>query len=108
MPTLIIGKMTELMDEKPTQWGFSGDEKLWDEMKDFFSNEAPPASASMLSIMLSEAYEKLTETSIRTGPDEVHIERYSDSQTEDNLVSRLFWKEVAVPLLMQRYFLSMR
>jgi hypothetical protein len=71
-------------------------------MQATLSEHAWPASADEFQWLLEQTYTQLTGTPIsrRTS---IFVERYSHGGMSSGLVSPEFWRETAIPLLLDRY-----
>ncbi|WP_420645801.1 hypothetical protein [Candidatus Leptofilum sp.] len=94
--------IADLFIEKPWQWGLRGDPYLWQEMADHFADTPLPVTPTHLELLLTQAFEALTGQPIT---DETHffVERFAHGGMSSGLVSPSFWRETAVPLLLNRY-----
>ena len=94
--------ISTLFEDEPTQWGFRGDPYLWREMKESLRDSPLPETEMELLIRLKSAFEKLTGKPISTVR-AIKIERYDQSGMSGGMVSTDFWKNTAIPLLLDRF-----
>ena len=88
-----------LFRRKPKKWGLRGDPFLWDEMAARFETADLPASTSSLEGILDETFASLVGERLSTPSEAVFVERYNQGAH----VSPAFWRETAVPLLVERF-----
>lgn len=94
--------VAELFQQKPGQWGLRGDPYLWQEMAEHFATIPLPKSAAQLEQMLAELFELFTGQPLTTETF-IQVERFPRSGMSGGLVSPQFWRETAVPLLLNRF-----
>jgi len=93
---------SQLFEDEPRRWGLRGDPFLWREMQTTLKDHAWPASADEFQRLLEQTYAQLTGTPI-TRRTSIFVERYSHGGMSSGLVSPEFWRETAIPLLLDRY-----
>ncbi|MCA9918628.1 MAG: hypothetical protein KC445_11790 [Anaerolineales bacterium] len=96
--------VAELFQEKPWQWGLRGDPYLWAEMANHFATTPLPSNSEQLAQQLLQAFEALTGQPI-TAEKFIAVERFPRSGMSGGMVSPEFWRETAVPLLLERFTL---
>lgn len=94
--------IADLFQEKPWQWGLRGDPYLWQEMTNHFASIPLSDSAEQLEQLLAQAFETLTGHPI-TSEKFFSVERFPRDGMSGGMVSPQFWRETAVPLLLERY-----
>ena len=95
--------ITSLFDPNPSRWGLRGDPYLWDELRSNFSAVPLPESAEVLQTLLEKEFETLTGTPLTTDQKIIVIERLAHGGMSSGGVSIPFWRETAIPLLIERY-----
>ena len=95
--------IASLFDPTPSQWGLRGDPYLWDELRANFSAIPLPESAEKLQDLLEKAFEALTDTPLSTDKKILVIERLAHGGMSSGGVSIPFWRDVVMPLLIERY-----
>ena len=103
MTTMKNKFIASLFDPTPIRWGLRGDPYLWDELRANFSAIPLPASAKALQDLLETAFEALTDTPITTDKEILVIERLAHGGMSSGGVSLRFWRDTAIPLLINRY-----
>ena len=97
----VRSQLSVLFESEPATWGLRGDPYLWREMK----AEAPgypwPASDEVLVEAVRQMFVKLTGEPLE-GDDPVFVEKYSHGGMSAGHVSRVYWSEIAIPLLVSR------
>ncbi|MFZ6873422.1 MobA protein [Undibacterium sp. Di27W] len=96
-----------LFKEAPTSWGLRGDPYLWEELQEYFATAALPESAILLQEKIEQAFQDLTGLSMYES-DNFLIPRFAHGGMSSGQICTKFWRESAVPLLMQRYEASFR
>ena len=94
--------ISTLFEDEPTQWGFRGDPFLWREMKESLGDTPLPETEMELLIRLKSAFKELTGKPISTVR-AIKIERYDQGGMSGGMVSTEFWRDTALPLLLQRF-----
>lgn len=95
-------KFNELMRTRPAQWGLRGDPYLWDEIRQYLKNVEVPANNNELVQILELAFEELVGQSIE-GLDDILVERYCYGGMSSGKVSTSFWRDIAIPLLVEKH-----
>jgi len=90
-----------LFVDEPKQWGLRGDPHLWREMKASLKEIAIPLSAEELTVIIEQQFEKLTGQPITT-TEIIRIDRLNHGGMSGGCVSTIYWREKAIPLLLQR------
>lgn len=94
--------LSQLFQDKPTQWSLRGDPYLWDEMAATLKERAYPETEQELAALLEQTYAQLTGAPI-SNPKPVYVERLSHGGMSSGYVSPEFWIDTGVPLLQARY-----
>lgn len=95
-----IGNLFEL---PPSQWGLRGDPYLWEDMGRLFRPVPLPGSADILEAMLEAAFFVSTGHLISTDQEMFFIDRFSGGGMSSGCVSPIFWREQAIPLIIERF-----
>ncbi|MCP4140174.1 MAG: hypothetical protein GY755_07780 [Chloroflexi bacterium] len=93
--------MKVLFEEEPSQWGYRGDPYLWRELEHHFESIEIPKSLEECEAMISSAFETITKGSIEG--DSIRIEQFDNGGMSGGMISTVFWRERAIPLLLSRY-----
>jgi molybdenum cofactor cytidylyltransferase len=94
--------VSALFDPAPSQWGLRGDPYLWQAMQRALATVARPSTAASLAALIESAFEQLTGHPMATN-EPIYAPEYSHGGMSSGLVSPPFWREVAIPLLVQRW-----
>lgn len=94
--------MSVLFYESPLSWGLQGDPYLWEELKRNLEIHPMPSSEKKLMDLLEYTFKNIVGQPITTEKD-LYIEKYSFGGMSRGYISLEFWKEIAFPLLKQRY-----
>ncbi|MCP1622354.1 hypothetical protein [Pseudomonas nitroreducens] len=94
--------VAELFREEPIQWGLRGDPYLWREMAEHLADAPWPASEAALTQRLTELFEQLAGIDLQH-PTHVHLPRHAHGGMSSGMISSAFWRERAIPLLVERY-----
>lgn len=97
-----VATVGDLFRKKTQQWGLRGDPHLWSDMARVFRPVPLPESEQLLVQMIESAYLALTAQSIHSDVG-VFVERYARGGMSSGCPSPEFWREKAIPLLIQRY-----
>lgn len=100
MPPIFIAT---LFEKRPMQWGLRGDPYLWEEMQTHFLTAPLPESADQFKVTLEAAFESLTGIPISSEQEFIFIERLAHGGMSSGGVSLRFWRETAIPLLIEQY-----
>lgn|GEM_PF-5446304 len=93
----------ELFVPRPETWGLRGDPHLWEALRRRFSARPLPADAAEATAVLYYAIRELTGCDLRTAGEAVRVPAFvTGSGMSDGHVSREFWTERGVPLLVAR------
>lgn len=95
--------IASLFDERPWQWGLRGDPYLWEEMQTNFIATPLPETADQLKVALEAEFLSLTGHPINSEQEFIFIERLAHGGMSSGGVSIPFWRETAIPLLIERY-----
>jgi hypothetical protein len=99
--------VADLFREEPIQWGLRGDPHLWREMAEHLAGTPWPASETELTQQLTRLFEQLAGIGL-DHPNHVHLPRHAHGGMSSGMVSSAFWRERAIPLLVERYRASSR
>ena len=94
-------RLKVIFEEKPKQWGLRGDPYLWDDLLENFL--IYPVSIDELEFIevFNSAFIKLTGGSIDK-VDYIYVPNYDHGGMSSGMISPEFWKEVALPMLLDR------
>ena len=95
--------MKTLFEEEPSQWGYRGDPYLWRELRHHFESIEIPKSLEECKALIISAFETITKESI--AGDSIQIEQFNNGGMSGGMISTVFWRETAIPLLLARYTL---
>lgn len=90
-----------LFRKKPPHWGLRGDPFLWDEMARDLTDVACPSTPDGVRSLIEDAFAKLTGLSM-SNPDSIFVERYSHGGMSSGHVCPMFWRDMAMPFLLDR------
>jgi hypothetical protein len=94
--------LAELFREEPLYWGLRGDPYLWREMAGQLADTPWPASEAELAQLLAGLFEQLAGVGL-DHPTHVHLPRHAHGGMSSGMISSQFWRERAIPLLLERY-----
>lgn len=94
--------VAELFREEPLYWGLRGDPYLWREMAEHLADAPWPASEAELTQLLARLFEQLAGVGL-DHPTHVHLPRHAHGGMSSGMISSQFWRERAIPLLVERY-----
>lgn len=94
--------VAELFREEPIQWGLRGDPYLWREMAEHLADAHWPASEAALAQLLARLFQELAGIGL-DHPTHVHLPRHAHGGMSSGMISAQFWRERAIPLLLERY-----
>ena len=94
--------IADLFIPDPPHWGLRGDPYLWREMRDHFAAIPLPETFPMLVEKIDAAFLQLTGSPI-SAPESFFVERFAHGGMSSGHVCPEFWREIAVPLLGERY-----
>lgn len=92
-----------LFAQRPWQWGLRGDPYLWQELETQLGEMPLPDTAEAFARLLSTTFESLVGMPLTSTEHHHYLERYSHGGMSSGLISFKFWRETAVPLLIERY-----
>ena len=94
--------MGDLFAERPQHWGLRGDPWLWEDLLRHFEHTPLPLNEADFVTLLASGFAMLTEKAIDTAqPFFVH--KYDRSGMSGGHIDPKFWREVAIPLLCERF-----
>lgn len=94
--------ISQLFEDKPTQWGLRGDPHLWEEMRIRLELIPMPEISADLERILRSVFMELTGGRWDSF-ESVFVARYDKGGISSGMVSPEFWKDEAIPLLLSRY-----
>ncbi|QEY72832.1 hypothetical protein [Pseudomonas denitrificans (nom. rej.)] len=97
-----LTSVADLFHEEPIQWGLRGDPYLWREMAEHLAATPWPASETELTQLLTRLFEQLAGIGLGH-PSHVHLPRHAHGGMSSGMISSAFWRERAIPLLVERY-----
>jgi DNA polymerase-3 subunit epsilon len=92
----------DLFEAEPDQYGLRGDTYLWQEMRAHFTEVPLSENASGLKQQVEQAFLLLTGQPM-SGTESLRVERFAHGGISSGRISRTFWRERALPLLMKRW-----
>ena len=94
-----------LFDAPPAQWGLRGDPHLWADLHAALrAVPSEPEDRAALTTLLADRLRRLGGVDVRaTGDAPVRVPRFPTSGMSGGLVAPAFWRDVAVPLLLERW-----
>lgn len=96
-----------LFKNEPRTWGLRGDPYLWRAMGAHLFDTPLPTTVGTLESTLANAFEELTGRPWTTS-ENFHLEAYSHGGMSSGMISPIFWREKALPLLQKRLLLGER
>lgn len=91
-----------IFKERPQRWGLRGDPYLWDELERAFVTVTLPCSKNCFINHFEAFFEELTKHSFQWSGEMVEVDRYDHGGMSGGLVRMAFWREEALPLLLNR------
>ena len=95
-------RISELFEQEPSRWGGRGDPYLWQEMAGQLADASWPASAAALEHLLGETFERLSGHPLEYDA-LIYLARHAHGGMSSGMVSPEFWRETAIPELLDRY-----
>lgn len=92
-----------LFEKDPTQWGLRGDPHLWREMGERFAGVLAPDTADELVAVVEKEFEVLTGHPMSETAAYFFLEHFNHGGMSGGCICPAFWREQALPLLIQRY-----
>jgi len=92
----------DLFKKEPIQWGLRGDPYLWMEMGEYFSTVQIPSSVSDLEKEIERAFLLFTGKTL-SHRENFFVEKYAHGGMSSGGISPEFWRNQAIPLLIERY-----
>ena len=102
-PDSLSEKQICSMFAEPEQWGLRGDPSLWCELRQRFIDNGVPNSIEQFDDSLRFLFQELVGAALGTGKEIVFVDRYDTGGMSSGHVSPEWWREVAVPLLRERF-----
>src|SRR5947208_145760 len=97
-----VPTLQRIFDKRPAQWGLRGDPHLWSEMAQALSDSIWPASDQLFRQLLEAEFERLTGFPVSHATS-VFVGKYDNGGMSSGQVSPAFWREQAIPQLLERY-----
>ena len=94
--------VNHIFDKHPDQWGLRGDPSLWAELQAHFQTSVMPKSVSEFRTQLETVIQQLTGCDLDSD-ESVFVPRYNNGGMSSGHVSPEFWREIAIPLLCERF-----
>lgn len=95
--------IASLFTKRPWQWGLRGDPYLWQELETQLGEQPLPDTVEEFAHLLATAFEALVGLPLNSTEHHHYLERHSHGGMSSGLISFEFWRETAVPLLIERY-----
>ena len=92
----------EIFEPRPQEWGLPGDALLWDALEAMFEQQDWEGVDDIHPLLL-DAYETLVGRSLTSDNEAVCVERFQVGGMSSGMISPLFWREEAFPLLTERF-----
>nr|WP_325249742.1 hypothetical protein [Amylibacter sp.] len=92
----------DLMRETPKGWGLRGDPFLWEQLRTELNEIKLPRSRSELALKLEQLFGKVTERSLALESEFVMPE-HAHGGMSSGMISCLFWRETAFPLILNKF-----
>lgn len=90
--------------EQPFQWGLRGDPHLWENLKEVLghlkADLKPEDFNKILDVKFNEIIDKEGEI---VSKDEVYFKKYPPYGMSGGVVSLVWWRNIGLPLLKERY-----
>ena len=94
--------LKHLFNPKPRQWGLRGDPVLWSIIEKRLSDDKIPDTIEDLVSLLENAFRLETSHNLAS-IDTIHDEKFASEGMSSGSISGDFWRDVAFPLILQRY-----
>jgi molybdenum cofactor cytidylyltransferase len=96
------GRLSQLFEEGPYQWGLRGDPHLWNEMVEIIGDQPLPPTESEFIALIESQFAQLTGAPL-SSKEPVYVKRYNQGGISGGYVNPQFWRDTALPLLRSRY-----
>ena len=95
--------VSEIFEVRPLQWGLRGDPFLWNELRRSFADKELPCPKDQFAADFHALFQTLTGDTLGS-KEHTFVQRYGDAGTgmSRGAVSRKFWSEKGLPLLLSR------
>lgn len=93
--------VVKIFSERPKQWGYRGDPLLWDDLEQVFREVQLPCDEAYFLEKLYASIEEMTGQRLDVGED-IGVERYDHGGLSSGKISYDFWKNRAIPILVDR------
>lgn len=100
-----IRSVSKFFQKEPKAWGMSGDRYLWREMKKKLKG-IKVISREDLLLTLEACFNLLANCSLTSNKKTIQVEKYRYGKMATGTVSLEFWRETALPLIVERYLKS--
>ncbi len=88
-----------IFEKEPSEWGLRGNPYFWHVLKNRFSMEEFPMDVEEFKHIIYDEYIKVTKEEIHK---DVFVSDFSYGGLSSGFLSRQFWHEKAIPLLVSR------
>ncbi|ABR83130.1 TPA: hypothetical protein L6B08_22955 [Pseudomonas aeruginosa] len=95
-------RVSELFEQEPPHWGGRGDPYFWREMAEQLADAPWPASTEALHRLLGETFERLSGHPLDYDT-WIYLARHAHGGMSSGMVSPEFWRDTAIPELLERY-----
>lgn len=95
--------VARLFDPAPETWGLRGDAPLWETMQAALAETPLPDDAGAMRELLARAFEACTGAPLEGQEDAVFVPELARGGMSSGHVSRWFWREEGLPLLLARF-----
>lgn len=92
----------DLMKNEPDRWGLRGDPYLWRQLNVELKNRQLPRTRSELALTLEQVFGRATGHSLAM-EDEFVMPEHAHGGMSSGMISGSFWREVAFPLILDRF-----
>jgi hypothetical protein len=91
-----------LFEEEPAQWGLRGDPYLWRKMREHFRSVPLPTTVEEFEHQLKLAFHELTGNPM-SAQQSFFVAEFAHGGMSSGQVCPEFWRDRAMPLLLNRY-----
>jgi hypothetical protein len=92
-----------LFEESPLSWGLRGDPYLWKHMAECVSADEWPPTEEAFFARLEGLFRELTGADLSSEDYFIKLQQYAHGGMSSGMVSPEYWRETAIPCLMERY-----
>ena len=99
----------DLFLRDPIRWGLRGDPHLWNEMRAALRGKPLPDDLGAANAVLLTTFKKIVGVELPNpgkapDPDKVYLKKFATGTgMSDGQVSLLFWRDTAMPILLDRF-----